>query len=172
MNYRLGRLLAVALASMAAPALAQDSASAPGTATVVDQFAVTKDTDLLFGTIVLPSSGSNNVVISEIDGARTLTGAGNAAFVGGGNGRATFTVEGDGGAGFSIDVPANFLLERNGGAETILVALTGSAASGTTSGSPGNPGSASFGVGGSLPIGTTTVAGFYEGSFVVTVDSN
>lgn len=164
-------LSAAVLAFMAGPALAQ-SASADGTATIIDQFAVTKNSDLLFGTIVLPSSGSNTITINSSDGSRSLTGGGNATTVGGGNARAAFTIAGDGGQGFTITVPDDFSLSRSGGTETILVTLTGSATGGTTSGTPGNPGTATFGVGGSFPVTTSTLPGLYEGSFTVIVDNN
>ena len=171
MKYRFRWLLAVALAAPAAPTLAQNAA-ADGAATIIDQFAVTKDSDLLFGTIVLPSSGSNTVTIAASNGSRSLGGAGNAATVGAGNARAAFTVAGDGGQSFSITVPAEFTLERSGGTETIEVTLAGSAAGGATSGTPGNPGTATFGVGGSFLVASTTLPGLYEGSFTVTVDNN
>lgn len=171
MTYRFRWLLASALAASAAPALAQNAA-ADGAATIIDQFSVTKDSDLLFGTIVLPSSGSNTITIAPSNGDRSLSGAGNATTVGAGNARAAFTVAGDGGQGFTITVPTSFSLERSGGSETISVSLTGSASGGTTSGTPGNPGTATFGVGGSFLVDSATLPGVYEGNFTVTVDNN
>ena len=171
MTYRFRWLLAVVVATAAAPALAQNAA-ADGAATIIDQFSVTKNTDLLFGTIVLPSSGSNTVTIAPSNGNRSLSGGGNATTVGAGNTRAVFTVAGDGGQNFTVTVPSSFLLERSGGTQTILVSLTGSASGGTTSGTPGNPGTATFGVGGSFPVSATTIPGVYEGNFTVTVDNN
>lgn len=170
MSFRFTRIIPVAfILSLPAAALAQ-TATADSSVSIIDQFAVTNETALSFGTIILPSSGNNTVTIAA-DGTRSITGAGNAGVVGTGFSSATFTVQGDGGQGFDISVPDNFSLSRSDGTETITVALTQSALTGTTSGTNGSEGTASFGVGGNFPISTGTIAGLYEGTFTVTVDN-
>ncbi|HWH22378.1 MAG TPA: DUF4402 domain-containing protein [Allosphingosinicella sp.] len=154
-----------------APAQAQQ-ASTSGSTAIVEQFSLTNESELAFGAVLPPTSGSNTIIIDAGSGARSLGGGGNAQLVGTGTSRATYTVEGDGGQSFDINVPANVTLTRSGGTETIVVTLTASGLTGELDGSPGNAGSATFGVGGSFPITTSTVVGFYQGNFVVTVDNN
>jgi len=167
-------LLAGAALAVAGQAAAQSSAtqSTSGTGTIVQPLTLTKNTDLAFGSVVRPSSGTNSVVINETTGARTLTGGGNAAAITSTTSRATYTVDGEGGQAYSITVPANFTMTRSGGVETLTVTLASTASSGTLSGSAGSAGSASFGVGGSFPLSSTTATGAYAGSFNVTVAYN
>lgn len=152
------------------PAHAQQ-ASAAGTTTIVDQFSLTQDSPLAFGSVLPPTAGSNSVIINEVSGARTLDGGGDAQLVGTGASRATFTVEGEGGQDFNISV-GTLVLTRDGGSETIAVTLVPSATTGTLSGSAGSGGTATFGIGGSFTVDSSTLVGFYEGSFTVSVDNN
>lgn len=161
---------------LAGPALAQNSSqqSTTGTGTIFQPIALTKTSDLSFGTLVRPASGSGVVSINAADGVRSLTGSG-ALLSGGPNNapsRAAYTVSGEGGQTFSITVPASFSMTRSGGSETLAITLDPTATSGTLSGSLGAQGSASFGVGGSVSVGDTTATGSYAGSFNVTVAYN
>lgn len=171
MLFRFTRLIPAAFVLFLPAAALAQNATADSSVSIIDQFAVTNDTGLSFGTIILPSSGANTIAIAASDGARSISGDGNAGVVGTGFSNATFTVQGDGGQGFDISVPANFGLSRSGGTETITVSLTQSALTGTTSGTNGSEGTASFGVGGNFSISTATIAGLYEGTFTVTVDN-
>lgn len=179
MNQFVKILLAAAAASaMASAAHAQASAnqSTTSTATIFRPIQLVKDTDLSFGTIVRPDAGSGTVTISEVDGSRSLSGSG-ALLSTGPNapaGRATYTVSGEGGQTFAITVPANFNMTRAGGSETITVVLTPSATTGTLSGALGDTasGSATFGVGGQIPVSNTTTSGAYSGVFTTTVSYN
>lgn len=172
MNRALGWLCAAALtAAFGAPAVAQTTENTDGTTEVTDQFSLTEETPLAFGTIVRPGSGSNLVTVSAA-GARTLSGGGNATLVGSSFSAATYTVAGDGGQAFDIEVPPSFLLTRSGGSETIEVTLLPSAASGMLSGTTGNVGEAEFSVGGNFTVTTGTVIGLYSGTFTVTVENN
>lgn len=153
------------------PAFAQ-TAETNGTTTLVEQYALTKDSDLAFGAVLPPTSGTNTVAIDEDDGLRAISGAGNGALIGGGTSRATYTVEGDGGQTFDINIPANFNITRSGGTETIPVTLVPTALGGTLSGTSGNAGTATFGVGGNFPVTSTTPIGFYVGTFLITIENN
>jgi hypothetical protein len=170
-------LAAAATLAMAGTAHAQASASQTtnASATIFRPITLTKNTDLRFGTVVRPATGSDTVNIAAADGARTMT-SGNAVGLASGTapGRATFTVAGEGGQAFSIAVPANFQMTRAGGSETLTITLAATATSGTLTGALGDTasGSASFGVGGSMPITNTTASGAYSGSFVTTVAYN
>jgi hypothetical protein len=167
-------LIAVAALGVAGSALAQGtaSASASATATVLTPISVSKTSDLAFGAMVRPGSGSNTIAIDPTTGARTLSGGGNASLATSSPTRAAFSVGGDGAQTFSITVPSPVNITRTGGTETVPVTLSASAATGLLSGSAGNAGSASFGVGGSLPLDTSVVGGSYTGTFNVTVGYN
>ena len=163
----------------ASAALAQNSGQAQtsSTVTIFRPIALTKLTDLSFGTVVRPVNGSGVVTVSQADGSRSLSGSGALLATGGPStqapaGRATDTVTGEGGQTFSISVPANFNMTRSGGGETITVILTPSATTGTLSNALGQAGTASFGVGGQIPISNNTAGGAYVGSFTTTVAYN
>ncbi len=166
--------LAACGASSVAHAQASASVSATGSVTIFRPITLAKNTDLSFGTLVRPGSGSGTVVIAQADGARTFTGTvallstgPNAAA-----GRATYTVNGEGGQTFSITVPANFTMTRTGGAETIVVTLAATSPTGTLNNALGAAGSATFGVGGTMPVTSTTATGAYTGTFSTTVAYN
>jgi spore coat protein U-like protein len=169
-------LIALAALTFAGPAMAQSSAtataSANATATVLTPISLSKATDLAFGAMVRPGSGANTIAIDATTGNRTLTGSGNASLAASAPTRATFSVGGEGAQAFSITVPSPVNITRSGGTETVPVTLNASAAAGLLSGSAGNTGSATFGVGGSLPLDTTVVGGSYTGTFNVTVGYN
>lgn len=163
-----------ALSALATPALAQNSAtqSTTGSVKIIQPIQLAKDTDLGFGSVVKPNSGTNTVAIDASSGSRTVTGGGDAALAPSTSGRATYTVTGEGGQTFSISTPASFDMQRQGGSDTITVALTQSAATGTVSGALGGSGTAAFGVGGSFDVSSATASGAYSGSFDVTVAYN
>ena len=167
-------LCVAAVSALSSPALAQSSATQSTTATtrIIQPITLTKNTDLAFGSVVKPNAAANTVAIDAASGARSVTGGGDAALAPSTSGRATYTVSGEGGQTFSISTPATFNMTKAGGSDTITVTLTQSAATGTVSGSLGNTGSATFGVGGSFPVAAATASGNYTGSFDVTVAYN
>ncbi len=165
------RLLTVAVAIAATvPAYAQTST--PGSAEVVEQYALTKNRDLAFGAVLPPTAGSNEIVINEDSGARSVTGGGNARVIGASSSLASYTVDGVGGQNFDISVPATMTLTRFGGSETFTVTLVPSDLTGTLSGNSSGAGTASFGVGGRFTVNTGAVIGLYQGTFLVTVENN
>lgn len=175
-NILLATLSATTVAAVATSASAQASSSqvTNSSATIFQPIVLSKNSDLSFGTIVRPSSGSGTVTIAQADGARTSSG-GVALLNTGPNAaaaRASYTVAGEGGQTFAITVPANFNMTRTGGAETIVVTLTATATTGTLSSTLGNAGTATFGVGGSIPVANTTASGAYAGTFNVIVAYN
>jgi hypothetical protein len=175
-NLILCALGAALAASVAGSAYAQASASVPteATTTIFQPIQLAKNTDLSFGTVVRPASGSGTVTVGSADGARTLVGSG-ALLATGPNApaaRATFTVTGEGGQTFSITVPASFNMTRVNGPETIQVTLTPTATTGLLDSTLSNTGTANFGVGGSIPVADTTHSGAYSGTFNVIVAYN
>jgi spore coat protein U-like protein len=159
-----------ALSGLATVAHAQNSATATaaGSATIIQAISVSKSTDLAFGTIVKPSSGTSTISV-DTAGVRSITGTAVAANATGVS-RALFAVTGEGASVFSISVPSSFSMSS--GANSLVVTTVSSATSATLSGTAGAQGSATFGVGGSFPLATNTASGAYAGNFVVTVTYN
>ena len=136
-------------------------------ATVIRSIAVSKTSDLTFGAIEKPISGSGSVSIDAVTGSRTLVNA-----VGRDTPlptRATFNITGEGGQAFSVTVPATFTLN---GPQPLTATTSSSNAAPTLSGTLGSQGSFVFGVGASVPLTSTTSSGDYTGSFTVTVNYN
>ena len=170
MNSSRQRLLAgatvVAVTAISSSALAQASATASGTASVLVGSAidVVKNTDLTFGRVILPTSGSTVYSVAASDGQASTSG-GNGQFSSGSGSpaRAQFTVAGEGGQAFNISADPSV----NAGGVTIN--LLTSAATGALSGTVGSPGTATFGVGGNVTLTNGTSTGVKSGSFNVTV---
>jgi hypothetical protein len=138
-------------------------------ATVSRAINLTKNSDLAFGSVTRPWSGTSTVSVNALTGSRSISG-GNGILIPSTTSRASYVVAGEGGQIFSISIPSNFTLSGPGS----LTATTSSSASGTAilSGFLGSGGSFSFGVGGSLPVTGTTPVGSYSGRFNVTVQYN
>lgn len=172
--HMLRALVATAALAAAGQAAAQSSAeqTVASTGTIFQPIILTKTADLEFGTVVRPASGNGTVVVDASSGQRSLAGQGGLISSGASPSRAAFTVSGEGAQTFSINVPPSMTLTRSGGSETISVALTPSAGTGTLTGTPGGAGTASFGVGGQLPVSNGTTLGAYTGTFTVTVAYN
>lgn len=164
---------AVVLLGLAGAASAQTSANTSASASlgVVQPISIAKTSDLSFGTIVRPATGNGTVSVDAATGGRTLTGGVSA--IGGGPvttvSRAVFTVSGEGGYNFNVTIPASINITRNGNQDPIQVTLVSTTGSGTLSNAFGTTGTATVGVGGSLPISNGTPSGSYSGSFTITV---
>jgi hypothetical protein len=157
---------------LSAPALAQDTASqsTTGSGRIIQPITLTKNSDLSFGTVVRPTTGTNTITIDATTGAISKTGAGDAALAASTSGRATYSVGGEGAQTFAISTPATF--NMTSGANSLTVTLASSSATGTISGSLGSAGTATFGVGGSFPVSNTQASGNYTGTFTTTVTYN
>jgi hypothetical protein len=138
-------------------------------AEVIRGLSIGKTSDLVFGSVVKPPSGSGAVVIDPASGARTLSG-GVVGIATPPPTRATFSVTGEGGQAISVTVPASFQMT---GPQVITVTTTHSVTGAAVlSGVLGAQGSYAFGVGGSAPITSVTPDGSYTGAFTVTVAYN
>lgn len=138
-------------------------------ATVIRSIAISKISDLVFGRVATPASGSGTVTIDPNTGAQSSTN-GVATFASPAPSRAAFNVTGEGGQAFSVTVPATFQMT---GPQTMTVTTTSSVTGAPLlSGALGSAGSFTFGVGGTAPISSTTLNGDYTGSFTVTVAYN
>ena len=164
-------LAAVAAAALASPALAQTSAnqSTTGSIGIFQPIQLTRQTNLSFGTVMRPSSGSGNVVIDAQTGSLTATGGITQVSNGTAATRATFVVNGDAGMNFNVQFPQTFNMTRQNGSETIPVTLNSSMGGGQLVGPAGGVGTAEFGIGGQVTISNNTLSGSYSGTFTVTV---
>ena len=165
----LGLSALTSIATLASTATAQTTAqaTATGTATVLAPLTANKTSDLAFGTIIRPNAGSATLTVDNA-GARSVVGP---AAVGGASTAASFQVIGEGGSAYSVSVPASF--NMTSGANTLAVTTTNSSGGGgTLSGSAGSVSTASFGVGGSINVSSTTAAGAYTGNLTITASYN
>lgn len=141
------------------------------TATAFRPLNMTLTSNLAFGTVSRPRTGSGSVAIDPLSGARSVTGAGVQALTNPSPSKAGYTVSGEGGQTFSIAVPTSFTMTGSGG--TIIVTTSQSlAGTQALSGALGVAGGAEFNVGGSFPVNAGTGLGSYTGTFVVTVQNN
>ncbi len=134
--------------------------------------AIIKVSDLGFGALVRPRTGSSTVTINASTGVRTV----------GGNGvglpsplpqRAVYTINGEGARTLSVSLPANFAMVHGNGSDSLTVTLKRSPTGNVTlDGTAGGPGTATLHVGGSFPMGTATLPGIYTGSFSITMQYN
>ena len=162
-------------AVLAAPAMAQSTASTTGTGsiTVIRPLTITKNADLKFGTVVRPSTAAGSVVVSAA-GARTVSGGVVALASGDTPQAAQFTVDGEGGQSISVTIPATFTMANGVDSLTVTTTnnLAGSAGAQTLSNALGSAGTMSFRVGGSVPVASTTNTGAYTGTFTVSAAYN
>jgi len=157
------------LAESPADATTGPSSTGGFQATVIRGLSVAKASDLSFGSVGKPASGSGTVAVDASTGARTVSN-GMVAVPTPTPTRALFNVTGEGGQLISVTVPATFQLS---GPQAITVTTTNSAGPNPAiSGALGSGGTFAFGVGGSAPIGASTPDGSYTGSFTVTVAYN
>jgi hypothetical protein len=144
------------------------STSGLAVATVYRPISTTLNSNLAFGRVVRPASGSGTVSVDASTGARTMTAG--AGLSSPSPTRAAYTVTGEGGQAFSISVPTSFSITG----PSSLTVTTSSTATGSQvlSSTLGSAGTFGFGVGGSFPISSTTAVGSYSGTFGVTVQYN
>ncbi|MDO9489138.1 MAG: DUF4402 domain-containing protein [Sphingomonadaceae bacterium] len=134
--------------------------------------AITKVSDLNFGALVRPRTGSSTVGIDAATGVRTV----------GGNGvglpspaphRAVYTITGEGGRTLSVSLPASFPMVHSNGSNSLTATLKRSPTGNLTlSGTAGGAGTVTLNVGGSFSMGTATLPGSYTGNFNITMQYN
>lgn len=166
-------LLAMLCALGATPALAQTS-TAQGTsrANIVVPVQITKISDLAFGSIVAPASGTGRVTINARTGARTSNV--NAAPVGTGFGRGRFVVTGRPNTAVNLTVGSPTIQLTGPGAPMVVDQLRVN----RNNGGPGTlprvytipaSGTMNVGFGGRLTVPTGQAPGIYTGTFDLTV---
>jgi hypothetical protein len=156
-------------------ARAPNSPASPGTdiinnVTVYRGLTVLKDSDLVFGRIVRPATGSTTISVDADDGDPDY---GTAVGLDPGlASNAQYQIHGEGGRIISVSMPSTVTLNRTGGG-TLDVNLTRFPAGNMTlPGSTGSAGSADLGVGGSFTLSSGTPTGAYSGTVTVTFQYN
>jgi hypothetical protein len=141
------------------------------TATVYRGLSVSKNSDLKFGSIVLPPSGSGTVTLDASTGALSVAGG---ALAGPTTtyprSRGLFTYTGEGATTVTLNV-STFAMVLSGTSLTVTPTLS-TASPATLSGSGGGAGSLPVGVGGVFTLSSTTPLGTYTGTFTVTAAYN
>ncbi|MFM6950384.1 MAG: DUF4402 domain-containing protein [Novosphingobium sp.] len=140
-------------------------------ATIVRGLAITKSSDLAFGRVFAPTSGTGSVSINATTGARTVTGTGAVAAPGAATSAAQFSIAGEGGQAISVTVPATFSLTSPNGTISVATSATASGAQ-VLSGTSGTAGALVVRVGGSYNFSPTTPPGIYSGLLTVNVAYN
>lgn len=148
------------------------SGSSSATANVFRAVTITKTSDIVFGKIVKPSTGTGSVSLTA-SGVRSVTGTGSFAFASPMPTSATFSVSGEGAQAITVTIPTSFTMTSGANTLTVTTVSTGGGVQ-TLSGTLGNSGSppTAITVGGSFPISSTTPSGTYSGTFNVTVQYN
>jgi hypothetical protein len=122
---------------------------------------VTKSSDLAFGVIVKPASGSGTVTMAPGGGMSFTNGIINV----GDHAPALFKITGEGGAAFSFSLQPTMTMSA--GAGTSLLVTTIGSGTYTLGSTLGASGTTSLAVGGSFPLSSTTKSAHYSGSFSV-----
>lgn len=165
----------VAVAS--ASTIPNSAMTGTATATVFRGMAMTKTSDLAFGTIIKPSGVAGTVTISNTGGTVTVGGAGYAKMPSGRPATtpssAQFLISGEAAQAYTLAVPASFTM-TGPGTNSLVVTLSPTTASGTQtfSGSAGAASTLTLGVGGSFGVAAAAAYGAYSGTFVVTATYN
>lgn len=159
-----GALSAMTTVARAQPP-ASDTATASGTASIIQPIAATSTQNLAFGTIVKPTGAGTATVTVDTSGGRSVSG-GAVALSSTTATAATFNVIGEGGSAYSVSVPSTF--DMVSGSNTLVVSTTNNSGNGgTLTGSIGSTQTATFGVGGTFNLTSSTASGAYTGNIQV-----
>lgn len=141
--------------------------TANASATVRRSLSVAKISDLDFGTIARPASNSGSVTVDASTGGRTAGGTSPPGLVTTSvASRAAYLITGEPGTTVSATVPSTFTMTS--GAHSLTVTTNRSATGSLVLAG----GTYTLGVGGTVPIASSTFTGAYSGSFLVTITYN
>lgn len=134
---------------LAGPAAAQASASASatGSAEIIDPARISQESSLTVASVTRPDSGSKTAVA----------------------GGASYTVAGQGGVTYTISAPSTMTLVRAGGTEQIELTLTPSKTGGAFAGAADRASETTIKVTGSAPVTSATPTGLYQGQYGLTL---
>ncbi|MET0274704.1 MAG: DUF4402 domain-containing protein [Phenylobacterium sp.] len=140
-------LFALAASLSAGSACAQVSVQTQGSVTVLDPAQIARETDLSVADVARPAAGSR--ITNATAGS--------------------YTVVGQGGETFNVSAPTSLTLVRAGGTEEIQLSLKLSGSQGAFTGAVDQVSAAKIGIGGTVPVSSTTVPGAYQGKYTVTL---
>ena len=158
---------AIVLVSGFATVNAQVTATATGSATIITPIAISKTTDMNFGSVAV--SATAGTVILTPASTRSITGGVTLPAVTGTVAAAVFAVTGLGASTYSISLPASYIISSGGNSMTVnAFTSTPSGTGALTSGAQ------NVQVGATLNVGATQAAGTYinAAGFNVTVNYN
>ncbi|HEU4651687.1 MAG TPA: DUF4402 domain-containing protein [Croceibacterium sp.] len=141
-------------------------------ANVLHPLGLEKTSDLSFGSVVRPSSGSGTVTLDPNDASLDVTGTGAAPLTSPAPALAEYTVSGEGGQTFSIDINLGSEVEMTGPGTLAVTLATDADPAPVLDGSAGDEGFYQFRVGGTFPFSHDSPVGAYSGTFLVTVNYN
>lgn len=141
------------------------------TAVVFRPIGLELTSNLAFGNISIPSSGSGSVTIDPATGIRTTEGTGVQALNLPAPSRAAFTLRGEGGSTVSIAVPETIEMSGPGGTVEVKVDTVGDGDVNLSS-SPGSEAVHYIYLGGTIEVNSGLVAGNYSGNFTITASYN
>ncbi|MDP2336731.1 MAG: DUF4402 domain-containing protein [Bacteroidota bacterium] len=158
----------VMMAGFSTTVMAQATASAPASATIVTPIGITKTVDMNFGNIAI--KGTAGTVVLAPAGTRTSTGGVTLPATAGTVAAAAFTVSGEGAYTYAITLPASLII-TDATTNTMTVNTFTSTPSGTGALTAG---SQTLTVGATLNVGASQIAGAYTNAtgFDVTVNYN
>lgn len=139
-------------------------------ATVIRPIAIAKVTNLQFGRVTRPTTGSGSVTLSPA-GVTSVVGTGTLVLPTPAATAAQFTVTGEGGQAVTVSVPSSVTLSGSAGSVVATTSATGSGSQ-VLSGSTGSAGAVAVRVGGTVPLSGTSALGTLSGTLVVTVQYN
>ncbi len=153
---------------------ASASASAEAKATLIRPITISMETNLNFGTIVVPSSTTGGTVMVSTDGTTEVTGTDItlAKSLGDPPTTASFTVTGEPNGTYSITLPTEATITKKEGSETMTVSNFTSYPSVSDGGTLRADGTHLLKVGATLTVDANQATGEYTGTFDVIVAYN
>lgn len=139
---------------------AQASANATASAEIVSAIAITKNSDLKFGTVA-PSNSATTLKINASDGTVDATNS-TAKYIGTDQGAASFKISAANNFSYAVTVPGTVSLDNEGAGVPMTVDLTHSLSEIADADDV-------LTVGGTLNIGASQATGTYTGTFKVSV---
>ena len=141
----------------------QSTASANATTTIISALKICKVSDLQFGAF---ASGVPGTITISPTGARTVNGPLAISVANYPVTAASFTISGQDHLDYTILLPGSVVLKGPSGS---TLTLTKFVSDPSRHGTLSNDGTATLNVGGTLTLGSNQSAGFYSGSFPVTI---
>jgi len=133
---------------------------------------ITKNTNLIFGQVKRPPSGTGHVIVSPASPASRSTDGGVSLITDTSVSAAKFTTSGEGAASITVSIPGSITLYGSRGGSMTLVPSGAGTGSTSLSGSAGSAGTKVSYVGGSLEIESNDPTGNYTGTMTVTSTYN